>query len=523
MYVISLVLLCRFVSIPEQAELSLPAATAAHQPQTTEKKSTWFRKSKSKEDKHKVHKSESLARETESVDNHVMTNALPEGGVDDSKLALTDKDKIQEQIKKLGLDFFSEDFEGTTMSSTRCLSCETVTEQKETMIDLSVAITANMENIDQPNLIQVGIAEDEHFVDGSNCHVVVSMFVLPLQNLCITREQFRGDNKYRCEECSGYTEAIRTISYPLLPRLLIIQLKRFSGGMEKINNYIPTPFTLQCFCSKCCELPADAEKLHEYRLYSVITHVGATMSAGHYVAYTCSLDLNSTYINCPKDLKRKEAHAAALATAVKQKEALASSGNGNGGGSSNSVTGAIEKNLKKIGFRRYKAPNNADFMKQNKNVMKITNGIDKLNLVSNLTASAVGGNSCCPGGSCCCISMHLCNPAPPYSNGAIGGNGVSNNGNSSGGPTTNGVDYREHSRSSSLSSYGEHFHSTASGASSTGSAGSRKTEPLWYQCDDDKIKVMPQPEFQEMLLPNRKNTVTPYLLFYARNDVQGLP
>lgn len=237
-------------------------------------------------------------------------------------------------------------------------------------------------------------------------------FFNSIQSLCITREQFRGDNKYRCEECNGYTEAIRSISYPVLPRLLIIQLKRFSGGMEKINSYIPTPFTLQCFCAKCCMEPTN--KLHEYRLYSVITHVGATMTAGHYVAYTCSLDLNSTYSNCPKDLRRKEAQAAALAAAAKHKESMAAQAHANGShssSSSNSVTGAIEKNvtsLKKIMFRRNKNSSNSETAKSKNATKSVTNGIDKLSLTSGSAAkSTAEETSCCPGGSCCCINMNL--------------------------------------------------------------------------------------------------------------------
>lgn len=148
-------------------ELPIPTAIAHHPPPVTEKKSTWFRKVKSKEDKHKAHKAESPSKEIEATDsnNHATTITPTDGSGDGggggvgggSKLSLTDKDKIQEQIKKLGIDFFSEDFEGTTMSSTRCLSCETVTEQKETMIDLSVPITANMDTVDQSNLIEVFI------------------------------------------------------------------------------------------------------------------------------------------------------------------------------------------------------------------------------------------------------------------------------------------------------------------------------------------------------------------------------
>lgn len=148
------VYLSRYVSLVDEPSLPLPAAAAALPPPVPEKKSNWFRRAKSKDEKHKVHKSDSLSKEAESPENNTTASSPSDGGVSGSKLSLTDRDKIREQIKKLGIDFFSEDFEGTTMSSTKCLTCETVTEQKETMIDLAVPITTNMD-IDQSNLIQV--------------------------------------------------------------------------------------------------------------------------------------------------------------------------------------------------------------------------------------------------------------------------------------------------------------------------------------------------------------------------------
>lgn len=55
-------------------------------------------------------------------------------------LLLKDKQRLEERIRELGLDFFNEDFEGITVSTTKCLSCETITEQKETMIDIAVPV-----------------------------------------------------------------------------------------------------------------------------------------------------------------------------------------------------------------------------------------------------------------------------------------------------------------------------------------------------------------------------------------------
>lgn len=45
------------------------------------------------------------------------------------------------------------------------------------------------------------------------------------------------------------------------------------------------------------------------------------------------------------------------------------------------------------------------------------------------------------------------------------------------------------------------------------------SQQLWHMCDDDKIKIMTQAEFEELLSPNRRHVITPYLLFYARYDL----
>lgn len=50
-------------------------------------------------------------------------------------------EKVNEAIKRLGLDFFCKDFEGITLFTTKCLTCETVTEQKETMVDIAIPIS----------------------------------------------------------------------------------------------------------------------------------------------------------------------------------------------------------------------------------------------------------------------------------------------------------------------------------------------------------------------------------------------
>jgi len=57
----------------------------------------------------------------------------------------------------------------------------------------------------------------------------------------VTEEYLINGNKYWCEHCSRYNEARRNVRYETLPRLLTLQLKRFSStfgyvGLETLNS-----------------------------------------------------------------------------------------------------------------------------------------------------------------------------------------------------------------------------------------------------------------------------------------------
>lgn len=54
-----------------------------------------------------------------------------------------DEQLVRERLQALGLDFFRDDFEGVTVAKTKCLTCETCTEQKETMIDIAIPIASS--------------------------------------------------------------------------------------------------------------------------------------------------------------------------------------------------------------------------------------------------------------------------------------------------------------------------------------------------------------------------------------------
>lgn len=140
--------------------------TPANIPPTNERKSVWFKRRK--EDKNKAIVTDSPSKDSNCIDSNSAADVASDKnacGGSFVETLLISKQTIQEKIKALGLDFFSEDFEGVTASSIQCLACETTTEQKETMIDLAVPITENMETHElNDSFIQVWLLQNQAFV-----------------------------------------------------------------------------------------------------------------------------------------------------------------------------------------------------------------------------------------------------------------------------------------------------------------------------------------------------------------------
>lgn len=292
--------------------------------------------------------------------------------------------------------------------------------------------------------------------------------------------------------------------------------------MEKISSYSPTPFILKCFCNKCHK-KRDEDKLHYYKLYSVITHVGATLSVGHYIAYTCSLDIYNEYISCGHDKRRLSLSNSANKIKSSHHGSLSSTS------ATSSGSGTSEKNsglMKKLIYGRSKASSSGDMSKNLKPINGLSkimmNGIEKLNLNSE-KISATNGNcqqqvngsntktppkTVCNSANCCGIYVKdFANIVENYHNNVLnserncGGDKIENN--SSDDAQTNSMTSDYESSSSQKPSLND------------------LNQKVWYMCDDDKIKIMTQREFEEALSKNQKVMITPYLLFYARFDVKG--
>ncbi|XP_004931173.1 uncharacterized protein LOC101736682 [Bombyx mori] len=164
-------------------------------------------------------------------------------------------DAEKDERSRPGWDFVAEDFEGTMVVRTMCLECEAVTQKAQAVCELCVPV-----------------GEEEPGAE-------------PFRAACLSTEYLRDQNKYWCERCLRYNEARRSVTYSRLPRLLVLQLKRFSGGMEKITRHAPTPLLMPCFCEPCASRPPERAPQHRYILWAVIMHLGQTLTGGHYVAY----------------------------------------------------------------------------------------------------------------------------------------------------------------------------------------------------------------------------------------------
>jgi len=172
-------------------------------------------------------------------------------------------------------NFVKDNFVGIGVMRTKCLECESSTYKKEEFTNIDIPIQC----------------DDEDEDSGYNFFI----------NRIMASETLRDVNKYWCSECSRLNEAQRTVSYEVLPSVLVLQLKRFTTTasrtyVSKLTDYIPTPLIMDCFCQKCREGPGPP--LHKYRLYSVILHLGASLASGHYIACVRAGDVTVDYFQC---------------------------------------------------------------------------------------------------------------------------------------------------------------------------------------------------------------------------------
>lgn len=106
-----------------------------------------------------------------------------------------------------------------------------------------------------------------------------------LDNYCF-KELLEGTDMYKCEKCENKVEATKILKIWTVPKILIIQLKRFNYDLRKKNQHIQFPIHLNM--TKYITHPVARDEhgqigLQMYELIGVIEHSG-NLTGGHYIA-----------------------------------------------------------------------------------------------------------------------------------------------------------------------------------------------------------------------------------------------
>ncbi|KAJ2784107.1 hypothetical protein H4R18_001329 [Coemansia javaensis] len=102
----------------------------------------------------------------------------------------------------------------------------------------------------------------------------------------IRPEALTKSNRYRCEKCAKLVDATKQMTIYRLPRILTLQLKRFSVFGGKIGRHIEFPLALD-MRSYVSKNSPEAGPM-EYALYAVLVHAGGSSRSGHYYCFVKS-------------------------------------------------------------------------------------------------------------------------------------------------------------------------------------------------------------------------------------------
>ncbi|KAL6441917.1 hypothetical protein ACFW04_002356 [Cataglyphis niger] len=101
-------------------------------------------------------------------------------------------------------------------------------------------------------------------------------------NSYFSREQL-DNNDYKCEACKRRVPATKQFTLERPPKVLCVQLKRFSVLGGKISRHIGFKQTIDMGPYLWRE-PGESPKQLTYKLMSMVTHMGPSVNCGHYTA-----------------------------------------------------------------------------------------------------------------------------------------------------------------------------------------------------------------------------------------------
>ncbi|CAD2216796.1 ubiquitin carboxyl-terminal hydrolase 2/21 [Angomonas deanei] len=153
-------------------------------------------------------------------------------------------------------------FGGVSQSKCVCYQCGHTSFSFEPFLDLSIQLESGPSPV------------SEHFLRRAsmgNCETVDQI----LRECYVDEnvEQLNGNNQLMCVKCKKKRDGIRAQQVKVWPKILALNLKRFTATGRKLSAKLVFPHTLSI-------------KNLRYRLYAVCCHSGSE-SFGHYTSYVC--------------------------------------------------------------------------------------------------------------------------------------------------------------------------------------------------------------------------------------------
>ncbi len=144
-------------------------------------------------------------------------------------------------------------FGGSIASQVTCLTCKNISTVFDPILDLSLDIK-NCNSIEQALY---------RFTD---------------------KELLHKNNQYKCEKCNSLRDAHKRLCFGKSPKVLVIQLKRFSSfyrNASKVSRLVKFPEFLDI-----TPFSSDLKgQIPSYTLVGVLVHSGHSCNSGHYYSY----------------------------------------------------------------------------------------------------------------------------------------------------------------------------------------------------------------------------------------------
>lgn len=193
--------------------------------------------------------------------------------------------------------------DGQLESSVKCLTCQTVSNTKETFQDLSLPIPSreqleliaeftNSLNPEFDNLSWSLSNWGMWFRSWITWMLPHSVSLTDCLDAFFCPDKLSGDDMYSCEKCNKLRNGVKSCRISKLPEVLTIHLKRFRHDHYS-NTKVWTRVDFPLEGLDMSRWTGNSEDC-QYELCGVITHEGGGADSGHYIAY-CRNDIDGNW------------------------------------------------------------------------------------------------------------------------------------------------------------------------------------------------------------------------------------